>query len=97
MPAPTNTLLRYRQIHLDFHTSEHIPAVGAAFDPADFVATLKAAHVNSITIFAKCHHGWSYYPTKVGAPHLKKFVWMARLIACCRALLPVLMDRKNFI
>ena len=68
MPA-TNKPLRYRQIHLDFHTSEHIPGVGAAFDPDDFVGTLKAAHVNSITIFAKCHHGWSYYPTKIGAPH----------------------------
>lgn len=65
----TNKPLRYRQIHLDFHTSEHIPGIGSAFDPEDFVATLKAAHVNSITIFAKCHHGWSYYPTKVGAPH----------------------------
>ncbi len=61
--------LRYRQIHLDFHTSEHIPNVGAEFDPEDFVATLKAAHVDSITVFAKCHHGWSYYPTEVGHPH----------------------------
>jgi hypothetical protein len=68
MPA-TNKPLRYRQIHLDFHTSEHIPGIGSAFDPEDFVGTLKAAHVNSITIFAKCHHGWSYYPTRVGAPH----------------------------
>ena len=66
---PPNKPLRYRQIHLDFHTSEHIPAIGAAFDPDDFVATLKAAHVDSITLFAKCHHGWSYYPTKVGEPH----------------------------
>ncbi len=68
MPA-TNKPLRYRQIHLDFHTSEHIPGIGSAFNADDFVGTLKAAHVNSITIFAKCHHGWSYYPTKVGAPH----------------------------
>lgn len=68
MPS-TNKPLRYRQIHLDFHTSEHIPDVGSAFDPDQFVQTLRAAHVNSITIFAKCHHGWSYYPTKVGAPH----------------------------
>ena len=69
MPARTNKPLRYRQIHLDFHTSEHIPAIGADFDPATFVSTLKASHVDSITIFAKCHHGWSYYPTKVGKPH----------------------------
>ncbi|RFU45644.1 alpha-amylase family protein [Paraburkholderia sp. DHOC27] len=61
--------LRYRQIHLDFHTSEHIPGVGAHFDAVDFVATLKRANVDSITIFAKCHHGWSYYPTEVGHVH----------------------------
>jgi hypothetical protein len=69
MPAQTNKPMRYRQIHLDFHTSEHIPGVGSAFDPDDFVRTLRKAHVDSITIFAKCHHGWSYYPTKAGAPH----------------------------
>jgi hypothetical protein len=61
--------LRYRQIHLDFHTSEHIPGVGEHFDAADFVATLKQANVNAVTVFAKCHHGWSYYPTKIGRVH----------------------------
>src|SRR5204862_7534366 len=69
MPVSTNKPLRFRQIHLDFHTSEHIPGVGAAFDADELVGTLREASVNSITIFAKCHHGWSYYPSKVGAPH----------------------------
>jgi len=69
MTKTSNKPLRYRQIHLDFHTSEHIKGIGAAFDPQAFVGTLKDAHVDSITIFAKCHHGWSYYPTKVGKPH----------------------------
>ena len=63
--------LRYRQIHLDFHTSEHIGGIGSDFDPVDFVATLEAAKVDSITLFAKCHHGWSYYPTTVGKAHPK--------------------------
>ena len=49
MPT-TNKPMRYRQIHLDFHTSEHIPGVGAAFDPEQFAGTFKAAHVNSVTI-----------------------------------------------
>jgi len=61
--------LRYRQVHLDFHTSPHIPDVGADFVPAEFAATLAAAHVNSVTVFAKCHHGYSYYPTRIGVPH----------------------------
>ena len=69
MPNAPIRPLRYRQIHLDFHTSEHISHVGAAFDPDVFVATLQRAHVDSISLFAKCHHGWSYYPTAVGEAH----------------------------
>ena len=64
--------LRYRQIHLDFHTSPHIPGIGAKFDKKRWQETLKDAAVDSITLFSKCHHGWSYHPTKVGKihPHL---------------------------
>lgn len=69
MPNSPAKPLRFRQIHLDFHTSEHIPGVGANFDADDFVRTLKDAHVDSITVFSKCHHGWSYHPTKIGKPH----------------------------
>ena len=53
----------YRQIHLDFHTSEKIPDVGRDFDPEEFAETLERAHVNSVTCFARCHHGWMYYPS----------------------------------
>ncbi len=65
--------LRYRQIHLDFHTGPAIPGIGAAFDKQAWQETLKAAHVDSVTTFAKCHHGWSYHETKVGKmhPHLE--------------------------
>lgn len=58
-----------RQVHLDFHTSPHIPGVGAQVDKAQFQAALKEGNLNSITVFAKCHHGYCYYPTKVGAVH----------------------------
>lgn len=58
------TELPFRQIHLDFHTSESIPDVGAGFDPDEFADTLQRAHVNSINIFARCHHGWLYYDSK---------------------------------
>ncbi len=58
-----------RHVHLDFHTSEDIPGVGSRFDKKQWQAALKAGHVNSINIFAKCHHSWSYYPTKVGQMH----------------------------
>ncbi|NLA59130.1 MAG: beta-galactosidase [Firmicutes bacterium] len=58
------TELPFRQIHLDFHTSEHIPLVGAEFDAEEFARTLDEARVNSITCFARCHHGLMYYNSK---------------------------------
>jgi len=57
MPAS----LSFRQVHLDFHTSEAIPNVGADFDPDVFADTLLNAHVDSINLFGRCHHGWLYY------------------------------------
>ena len=61
--------MNFRQVHLDFHTSEKIPGIGEKFDKRQFQNALIAGHVNSITIFAKCHHGWMYYPSKVGSIH----------------------------
>ncbi|HEY9248580.1 MAG TPA: alpha-L-fucosidase, partial [Rariglobus sp.] len=58
-----------RQVHLDFHTSPFIPDVGAEFDAREFAATFRRARVNSVTVFAKCHHGMCYYPTKTGTSH----------------------------
>ena len=57
------------QVHLDFHTSPDIPKVGANFSKENFQAALKEGNVESITVFAKCHHGLCYYPTKVGTMH----------------------------
>ena len=78
--------LPFRQVHLDFHTSPLIPDVGIDFDPKEFAKTLKEAYVNSITVFAKCHHGMSYYPTKVGVMHpsLKKDLLGEMVEACHR-------------
>lgn len=63
-----------RQIHLDFHTSEHIEGIGKDFDKKQFQQALKIGNVNSVTVFAKCHHGYCYYPSEVAAahPHLKE-------------------------
>jgi hypothetical protein len=60
---------RYRQVHLDFHTSADCEDVGGRFDPEVFAETVRAGRVGSMTVFAKCHHGFSYYPTRVGTPH----------------------------
>ena len=39
--------MRFRQIHLDFHTSGLIPGIGSAFDPAAFGAAYKAARARA--------------------------------------------------
>ncbi|MCC6423339.1 MAG: alpha-L-fucosidase [Phycisphaerales bacterium] len=52
-----------RQVHLDFHTSPAIGDVGSDFNAIDFAKQMKSAHVNSVTLFAKCHHGHLYYNT----------------------------------
>jgi hypothetical protein len=57
-------ILPFRQVHLDFHTSPDIMGVGDDFDAEEFAVTLKKAHVNSVTLFAKCHHGMLYYDSK---------------------------------
>jgi hypothetical protein len=73
-----------RQVHLDFHTSEHVPAVGKLFDKKQWQAALRQGRVNSITVFAKCHHSWSYYPTAAGMVHptLKRNLLGEQIEAC---------------
>jgi hypothetical protein len=67
--AETRGEVPSRQVHLDFHTSELIPDVAADFDEDEFVRTLTDARVNSINVFAKCHHGYAYYDTAIGLKH----------------------------
>jgi len=78
--------LRFRQVHLDFHTSEHIAGIGAQFDAEEFVATLEAARVDSITCFARGHHGWVYYDTEAFPerrhPHLERDLLREQIAAC---------------
>jgi len=74
-----------RQVHLDFHTSGHIEGIGSKFDKEQFKHCLKLGHVNSITVFAKCHHGWSYYPSKVNPVHPGlKFDLLGAMLEACR-------------
>ena len=58
-----------RCVHLDFHTSPYIEGVGKDFDKEQFAQTLKDANVELMTVFAKCHHGYTYYPSQVGTMH----------------------------
>lgn len=61
--------MKRRRVHLDFHTSEKIENLGIDFSKKQFQAMLKRGHVNSITLFSKCHHGWAYHPTQMNEIH----------------------------
>lgn len=61
--------MNFRQVHLDFHTSEKIGNIGEKFNKEQFQNALKLGHVNSITLFSKCHHGWAYHPSKANEIH----------------------------
>lgn len=76
--------MRYRQVHLDFHTSGLIPEIGGKFDKEQFQRALQLGHVNSITVFSKCHHGWAYHPSEANVmhPNLKFDLLGAQLEAC---------------
>ncbi len=82
-------MLSYRQIHLDFHTSEHIEHIGKDFDGERFAKRLKKANVDSITCFARCHHGNLYYPSKHQPerihPHLDNKNLLIEQIDACHA------------
>ncbi len=61
--------LAWRQVHLDFHTSPHVPDVAVDFDPNEFANTFVRARVNSVTVFAKCHHGHLYFDAQRAERH----------------------------
>jgi hypothetical protein len=83
------TTLPFRQVHLDFHTSEAIENVADEFDAQAFADTLVAAHVNSINLFARCHHGWLYYDSprfpELVHPHLARRDLLREQITTCQA------------
>ncbi len=62
-------ILPFRQVHLDFHTSEAIMNIGSKFSKEQFQRALKLGHVDSITVFSKCHHGWAYHPSEANETH----------------------------
>lgn len=82
--------LTSRQIHLDFHTSADIDAIGRDFDPEQFAQTLKEANVTSINCFARGHHGHIYYDTKLNPerlhPHSERKHLLPEQIEACHKL-----------
>ena len=76
--------LAFRQIHLDFHTGETVTNVASEYTDEEFAEMIDIGRINSMTIFAKCHHGlFYYYDTKYTVhPHLKTDL-LPRMVKVC--------------
>lgn len=87
MTMSTPFKLRNRQVHLDFHTAGMVENIGIDFDPDEFAQTLVDAGVDSISCFARCHHGYLYYPSKLMPqrihPNLKRPNLLGEQIEAC--------------
>lgn len=83
-----NSDLPFKHIHLDFHTSPHIPNVAMDFDAEEFARTLYEAKVDSINLFARDHHGLIYFDSKIHPervhPHLTNRNLLRDQIEACR-------------
>lgn len=59
----------YARLLIDNHISEDDPSAMTKFDPAQYVAMVKKAGIEAAMVYATCHNGNCYYPTKVGHMH----------------------------
>lgn len=51
-----------RKVHIEYHTSRHMPRLAERFNVDEFGDRLLAAHVDGATVFAKDMYGYCYFP-----------------------------------
>ncbi len=59
----------YSRLLIDNHITDLKPEFMRRFDPAEYVRMVKTAGVEAAMVYACCHNGNCYYPTKVGHMH----------------------------
>ena len=59
----------YARLLIDNHIAEDDPSFMTKFDPVQYVAMVKKAGVDASMVYATCHNGNCYFPTKVGHMH----------------------------
>jgi hypothetical protein len=57
-----------RNIHIDCIVPDWAK-LGEDFDPERFADKIHNANATSAVVYGKCHHGYAYYPSKVGVTH----------------------------
>ena len=69
LASPRGGLGPWRKVHIEYHTSRHMPRLAEQFDADEFGDRLLAAHVNGATVFAKDMYGYCYFPSTHGRMH----------------------------
>ena len=59
----------WRKVHIEYHSSRHMPRLAERFNADEFGDRLLAAHVNGATVFAKDMYGYCYFPSTHGRMH----------------------------
>ncbi len=59
----------YSRLLIDNHITDIKPEYMTKFDPAEYVRMVEISGVDSAMVYACCHNGNCYYPTKVGHQH----------------------------
>ncbi len=59
----------WRKVHIEYHTSRHMPRLAERFNADEFGDQLVKAHVSGASIFAKDMYGYSYFPNTHGRMH----------------------------
>jgi hypothetical protein len=59
----------YARLLIDNHISEDDPSFMLRFDPSAYVEMVKKSGVDAAMVYATCHNGNCYYPTRVGHMH----------------------------
>ncbi len=59
----------YSRVLVDNHITEEDPSFMRKFEPAVYAGMMKMANVEASMVYACCHNGNCYYPTKVGHMH----------------------------
>jgi hypothetical protein len=59
----------WRKVHIEYHTSRHMPRLGDRFNADEFGDQLLKAHVSGASVFAKDMYGYSYFPNTHGRMH----------------------------
>ncbi len=58
-----------KKLHFDMHTPQTVANVGGKLDIEKYVEAIKLSGTQSVTLFARCAYGFTYFYTDYSCPH----------------------------